>query len=100
MRDRRYSCPVTTRAADHRVAVAPSGGRSASTCPMDFRDTPAEAEFRDEVRTWLAEHLVGEFRAIGGRGGPADEDNYDLRIEWERVLGRDRWVGMSWPTEY
>jgi len=67
---------------------------------MDFRDTPAEAEFRDEVRTWLAEHLVGEFLDIGGRGGPADEDNYDLRIEWERVLGADRWVGMSWPTEY
>ena len=54
---------------------------------MDFRDTPAEAEFRDEVRTWLAEHLVGEFRAIGGRGGPSDEDNYEVRIEWERILG-------------
>ena len=67
---------------------------------MDFRDTPAEAEFRDEVRTWLAEHLVGEFRAIGGRGGPSDEDNYEVRTEWERTLGRDRWVGMSWPEEY
>jgi len=67
---------------------------------MDFRDTPAEAEFRDEVRTWLAEHLVGEFRDLGGGGGPADEDNYDLRIEWEKVLGADRWVGMAWPTEY
>ncbi len=66
---------------------------------MDFRDTPSEAAFREEVRTWLAEHLVGEFAALGGRGGPADEENWDVRIEWERILGRDRWVGMSWPVE-
>jgi alkylation response protein AidB-like acyl-CoA dehydrogenase len=67
---------------------------------MDFRDTPAEAAFRDEVRSWLSEHLVGEFADIGPGGGPADESGYDLRVEWERLLGRDRWVGMSWPKEY
>jgi alkylation response protein AidB-like acyl-CoA dehydrogenase len=67
---------------------------------MDFRDTPAEAAFRDEVRTWLSEHLVGEFAEIGPGGGPADESGYDLRIEWERLLGQDRWVGLSWPKEY
>ena len=67
---------------------------------MDFRDTPAEAAFRDEVRTWLHEHLKGEFAAIGGRGGPADENGWEVRIAWERMLGRDRWVGMSWPEEY
>lgn len=67
---------------------------------MDFRDSPAEAEFRDEVRTWLSEHLVGEFAELGGRGGPADERGWETRIEWERTLGRDRWVGCSWPVEY
>src|SRR5690349_15264094 len=25
---------------------------------VDFADTPAEAEFRTEVRSWLAEHLT------------------------------------------
>ncbi len=67
---------------------------------MDFRDTPAEAAFRDEVRAWLREHLVGEFAEIGPGGGPADESGYELRLEWERRLGRDRWVGMAWPEEY
>src|SRR4051794_16002084 len=65
---------------------------------MDFRDTPAEAEFRDEVRTWLAEHLVGDFATLGGSA--TADDHYDVRLEWERVLGRDRWVGMAWPEEY
>jgi len=67
---------------------------------MDFRDTADEAAFREEVRAWLAEHFVGEFLELAGRGDPSDEDNYDLRVEWERVLGADRWVGMSWPVEY
>src|SRR5688572_25789719 len=67
---------------------------------MDFTDTKDEAAFRDEVRTWLADHLVGEFAELGGGGGPADETGWDVRLEWERLLGRDRWVGLSWPEEY
>ena len=67
---------------------------------MDFTDTPAEAAFRDEVRTWLAEHLVGEFAELGGGRGPADESDWELRVEWERQLGRDRWIGLGWPKEY
>src|SRR4051812_15940703 len=67
---------------------------------MDFTDTPAEAAFREEVRAWLARHLTGEFAALGPGGGPADETGWDVRLEWERILGKDRWVGLSWPTEY
>ncbi len=67
---------------------------------MDFSDSPAEAAFRDEVRTWLHEHLRGEFAALGGRGGPADEAGWAVRLEWERILGRDRWVGLAWPEEH
>jgi len=67
---------------------------------MDFTDSPEEAAFREEVREWLGEHLVGEFAQIGGQGGPADETGWDIRVEWEKMLGKDRWVGLSWPEEY
>jgi alkylation response protein AidB-like acyl-CoA dehydrogenase len=67
---------------------------------VDFADTPAEAAFRAEVRGWLAEHLTGAFAELGPGGGPADETGWDVRLEWEKVLGADRWVGMSWPTEF
>jgi len=67
---------------------------------MDFRDSTHEAAFRDEVRTWLAEHLVGEFAELGGKGGPADESGWGVRVEWEQLLGRDRWIGLGWPEEY
>src|SRR3990172_3940661 len=67
---------------------------------MDFTDTPDEAAFRAEVRAWLAEHLTGDFAELGGRGGTADEHGYETRVEWEKLLGQDRWLGLSWPEEH
>jgi alkylation response protein AidB-like acyl-CoA dehydrogenase len=60
----------------------------------------ADREFRDEVRTWLDEHLVGDFVGTATRGGPDDDDNWQLRRAWERELGQGNWLGMSWPVEY
>jgi alkylation response protein AidB-like acyl-CoA dehydrogenase len=54
--------------------------------------------FREEVRGWLAEHLVGDFAAIVGSGGPGREDEHvELRKAWERELGRGGWIGLGWP---
>ena len=67
---------------------------------MDFRDTPEEAAFRDEVRSWLADNLTGEFAEVGSRGGTAAESNWDVRLAWERKLGEAGWIGLAWPEEY
>ncbi|WP_101830935.1 acyl-CoA dehydrogenase family protein [Frankia canadensis] len=67
---------------------------------MDLRDTPAEAEFRAEVRQWLAENLVGEFAAARGVGGPADPVHWEVRLAWERKLAEAKLLNISWPTEY
>ena len=52
---------------------------------MDFRDTPDEAAFRAEVRAWLAEHLTGEFAALGPGRRPGRRDR----------LGRPHRVGAA-----
>ncbi|ODQ87975.1 acyl-CoA dehydrogenase [Mycolicibacterium flavescens] len=57
-------------------------------------------DFRDEVQTWLAEHLVGEFAAHRGVGSPTDDTAWDVRIAWEKELSDGRWLGLTWPTEY
>src|SRR5436853_549022 len=67
---------------------------------MDFVDTPAEAAFRAEVRAWLGEHLKGEFAALGPGNGASDETGWEVRVQWEKLLGADRWVGLTWPKEY
>ena len=64
---------------------------------MDFRDTPEEARFRDEVRAWLDANLPDELR--GHRGGEARFDGPEVRA-WSRALYDGGWVGISWPEEY
>ena len=67
---------------------------------MDFRWSAEDEAFREEVRSWLKEHLVGQYAALGGGGGPADETGWDVRLEWEKKLGEAGWIGLGWPTEY
>jgi alkylation response protein AidB-like acyl-CoA dehydrogenase len=68
---------------------------------MDLRDRPEDEAFRLEVRAWMADHVVGEFAALGGRGGSGDETfGFDVRLEWEKVLAADGWTGLGWPVEY
>jgi alkylation response protein AidB-like acyl-CoA dehydrogenase len=56
--------------------------------------------FVDELRTWLSEHLVGDFKRIGPVGGPADDAEWDVRLEWEKLLAADHWLNIAWPVEY
>lgn len=58
-------------------------------------------EFAEEIRTWLAEHLTGEFEVVRGRGGPGDEHMFvDERKAWELEMGKGGWIGISLPTEH
>jgi alkylation response protein AidB-like acyl-CoA dehydrogenase len=56
--------------------------------------------FREALRDWLADHLVGEFAKADGVGGPADDSMWELRLAWEKLLAADRWLNVSWPREY
>jgi alkylation response protein AidB-like acyl-CoA dehydrogenase len=67
---------------------------------MELDFGPAAAEFRDEVRTWFAEHLVGEFAAHRGVGGPTDGEAWEVRLAWDRELSAGGWLGIGWPKEY
>ncbi|MEU9410847.1 acyl-CoA dehydrogenase family protein [Streptomyces sp. NPDC048281] len=65
---------------------------------MDFG--PAVRDFRDELRDWLADHLVGEFAAHRGVGGPVDGAAWEVRLAWDRELSAGSWLGVGWPREY
>ena len=67
---------------------------------MDFALSPSELTFKDEVRTWLEEHLVGDFAGLRGRGGTGQEDIEPVvLIEWERELAKGNWLGLGYPSE-
>ncbi len=68
---------------------------------MDLRDRPEDQAFRQEVRAWLVEHVVGEFAALGGRGGSGDETfGFETRLQWEKVLAADGWTCIGWPVRH
>ena len=68
---------------------------------MDLRDRPEDEAFRKEVQAWLADHVVGEFAALGGRGGSGDETfGFEVRLEWEKVLAAGGWTCLGWPKEF
>jgi alkylation response protein AidB-like acyl-CoA dehydrogenase len=63
--------------------------------------TDDDEQFRRDVTAWLGDHVTGEFAALRGRGGPGDEDfGFEIRVEWEQVLGRAGFVGLGWPVEH
>ncbi len=53
-----------------------------------------DERFRDELRTWLAEHPPPP--AVVAH---SVEEAEALR-EWQRMLHSGRWVGVQWPVEY
>jgi alkylation response protein AidB-like acyl-CoA dehydrogenase len=67
---------------------------------MEFRFSAEDEAFRDEVRTWLAEHLVGEFAALGSGNDLGEGPELEVRRAWERELAAGGWVGIGWPQHY
>jgi alkylation response protein AidB-like acyl-CoA dehydrogenase len=67
---------------------------------MDVDIAPRESQFRQEVRQWFEEHLVGDFAAHRGVGSPTDDTAWDVRVAWEKELAAGGWLGLTWPKEY
>jgi alkylation response protein AidB-like acyl-CoA dehydrogenase len=64
---------------------------------VDLRDTPEEAQFRQELRAWVEANLPPEKR--GGRGGAQRFEDPFIR-EWSRKLYDGGYIGLTWPKEY
>jgi alkylation response protein AidB-like acyl-CoA dehydrogenase len=61
---------------------------------MFRRDTPGEAEFRMEVRTWLEANLPLALRGRTTRPPPAE------LMPWYHTLSRKGWVAPHWPRQH
>ncbi len=65
---------------------------------MDLRPDPALSAFAEEVRSWLQEHLAGEFARYRGRGLTGQEDvPVEVQLAWERELASGGWLGLDFP---
>jgi alkylation response protein AidB-like acyl-CoA dehydrogenase len=61
---------------------------------MELRFSKEDDEFRDQVRTWLAENAPREPRPRIGKA------MREFDLEWQRRQWEGGWAGISWPVEH
>jgi alkylation response protein AidB-like acyl-CoA dehydrogenase len=61
---------------------------------MFRRDTPAESQFRSDVRAWLEANLPLALRGRTARPPPAE------LMPWYQALSRKGWIAPHWPMRY
>ncbi len=66
---------------------------------MDFRFTPEEEAFRQEVREFIEKEFPRDLRGTMPEAGRYGEQPEPLR-EWRRKLAARGWVAPAWPKEY
>lgn len=66
---------------------------------MNLDLSPQDQAFRDEVRTFLAEHLTDEMRA-GQRATTAMYPEPEISGPWQRILQAKGWLVPLWPKEW
>jgi len=67
---------------------------------VDLNDTPQQAEYRAQVRSWLEEHR-DEAPVLEGPDALTEEDEIvAARRAWQRKLAEAGLAGATWPKEY
>ncbi len=61
---------------------------------MDLTFNERELAFRDELRTWLAEHPLDDEPEGDG------DEHYAWRRDFQRRLAEAGWAAVHWPREY
>jgi alkylation response protein AidB-like acyl-CoA dehydrogenase len=67
---------------------------------MDWHDTPEQAQWRNEVRTFIRENLPSEVRTSGDRFSEKLEQGSSGLDQWRAALQQRGWVAPAWPKEY
>ena len=67
---------------------------------MDFRFTPEEEAYRDEVRRFIDDEMPEELALAGAQGEAADPGLAEQVRALRMKIGARGWIAMSWPKEY
>ncbi|MCH8066105.1 MAG: acyl-CoA dehydrogenase family protein, partial [Chloroflexi bacterium] len=67
---------------------------------MDFRFTPEQEQFREEVREFLRQELPADWQGAGGYGEEGSEATRELSRRMMAKLAERKWLAMAWPEEY
>ena len=64
---------------------------------MDYKLTPEEEAFREELRSFLKQELPEDW---AGGVGVGDGNDWDFTLKMRKKLADKGWLTMAWPEEY
>jgi len=69
---------------------------------MEFRFSPAEEAFRQEIRAFLEAELPESFAQQGGSGqlGEGGDERWEFLRSFQKKLAAKGWLTLGWPQEY
>ncbi|MGB4864192.1 MAG: acyl-CoA dehydrogenase family protein [Tepidiformaceae bacterium] len=67
---------------------------------MEFRDTPEEAAFRSEVRSFINTKLPSTLKNVSAFEEPDDAEQMAALRDWRTAVGQKGWTAPHWPKEY
>jgi len=67
---------------------------------MEFRDTPEEAAFRTEVRSFITSKLPPVLKGVSAFEEPDEESTRNALKDWRGAIGKQGWTAPHWPKEY
>ena len=65
---------------------------------MDLNLTPAELQFRDELRAWLRANVPNDWEKH--RTEDEMRERFEFLRAWQKKVYQAGWAGISWPKEY
>ena len=64
---------------------------------MDLSYTPEQDQFREEVRSWIAESMPATMKKHAEEG--ANFENSEV-MDWHKILYAKGWAAPNWPVEH
>jgi alkylation response protein AidB-like acyl-CoA dehydrogenase len=68
--------------------------------PVDLSHSEQDEEFRRELRAWLDTNLPQEMREPAFWADKSDDEQFQIRRDWEAGKAKAGFAGIQWPTEY
>ena len=66
---------------------------------MDFKFTPEQEAFRQEIRQWLEQELPPDWEGYD-REDSYSAENFEFTKQMAKKLGGKKWLTMNWPKEF
>jgi len=64
---------------------------------VNLEFTQEELEFQQSIREWMQTNVPDDIKRCSAVG---EMNGKELQQKWERLLGKQGWLALTWPKQY